>query len=72
MVSGLKKFFNYSVLSSSGFLIMFIPKCSFSPYFKSKLDEDVVHVFQRVIVEDDVILSDDLLIEDPQKTQDEK
>ena len=45
----LRKLFKHSLLYSSGFLIMFIPKCSF---LKNKLDEDVVHVYRRVIVED--------------------
>jgi hypothetical protein len=48
----LKKFFNYTVLCSSGFLIMFIPKCSFSPFYKDKSQEDAVQVFRRVIVDE--------------------
>ncbi len=49
----LKNIFNYTVLCSSGFLIMFIPKCSF-PFFKDPSQEDIVRVYQRVIVDDPI------------------
>jgi hypothetical protein len=48
----LSKFFDYFFIGSSGFLIMFLPKCSLQPFIRNKLDENVVQVYQRVIVED--------------------
>ena len=52
-----RRVFKYSFLCSSGFLIMFIPKCSFLPYFKTELDQKTVRTFHRVLVDD---LQDDL------------
>ena len=72
MFKRIRIFFKYSILFYSGFLVMFIPKCSFLPYCnRSKLDENVVQTFQRVIAVEDSILADELLEEDPEKTQDE-
>ena len=39
---------------------MFIPKCSFLPFLKDKLDEDVGRVFHRVIVDDPISFEEEM------------
>ena len=55
-----KQFLNYSFLCSSGFLIMFIPKCSFMPFFRDKLDEGVGRVFHQVVVKDALSIEEEI------------
>jgi hypothetical protein len=56
-----KKSFNCLFLLSSGFLIMLTPKCSYLPFVKTKLDDNVDKVYQRVIDEDQDPIDEELL-----------